>query len=229
MTTKRREFIEHLGAAAMLGALPVTAIPATLRAFAGPVAGPGAPDDFDFSWPERLKGKAHKAVFDCAEVESGYGVWRAGMWEGQYQQSFAAKPADMQTVLVLRHNAIVLAFQQPFWDANGIGAQDKVTHPVTQQATTKNPALLTSAQPDFPAQFDAFALPNFLARGGIVLACNVALGFFAMGLARKTGITDEEARKRSLAAILPGVLLQPSGVFACVRAQEAGCAYVRAS
>src|SRR4051812_10535616 len=134
MSTNRREFIEHLGAAAMLGALPLSAVPKALREFTPPAA----PDDFDFSWTSKLKGKAHKAVFDNAEVESGYGVWRAGMWEPQYHASFGLKPADTQTVLVLRHNAIVLAFQQPFWDQYGIGAQDKVTHPITQQSTTKN-------------------------------------------------------------------------------------------
>jgi hypothetical protein len=225
MSTNRREFIEHLGAAAMLGALPLSAVPKALREFTPPAA----PDDFDFSWTSKLKGKAHKAVFDNAEVESGYGVWRAGMWEPQYHASFGLKPADTQTVLVLRHNAIVLAFQQPFWDQYGIGAQDKVTHPITQQSTTKNPALMTSAQNDLPAQFDSFALPAFVSRGGIVLACNVALGFFAAGLAQKTGMTEEEARKKAIAAFVPGVTLQPSGVFACVRAQEAGCVYVKAS
>lgn len=226
MPTNRREFIEHLGTAAMLGALPLTA-PAALREL---VPAPVNTEGFDFSWTNKVKGKAHKAVFDNAEVDSAYGVWRAGMWEGQYQESFGTKPSETQTVLVLRHNAIVLAFQQPFWDANKIAEQNKVTHPITQQGTTRNPALLASAaDTGFPAQFDAFALPNFIARGGIVLACNVALGFFAMGMAQKLGITQEEARSRAIAAFLPGVTLQPSGVFACVRAQEAGCAYVRAS
>ena len=225
--SNRREFIEHLGAAAMLGAFPATALPAALREFAPP---PSAADEFDFSWTEKLKGKAHKAVFDNAEVESGYGVWRAGMWEPQYHESFKLKPADTATVCVLRHNALVLAFQQSFWDADGIGSRDKVTHPLTQQGTARNPALLTSAQDQgFPAAFDSFALPNFISRGGIVLACNVALSFFSMGLAERAKISQEEARKRAIASFIPGVTLQPSGVFACVRAQEAGCVYVKAS
>jgi len=29
--------------------------------------------------------------------------------------------------------------------------------------------------------------------------------------------------------LVPGVMIQPSGIFAVIRAQEAGCAYVRAS
>lgn len=227
MTTNRREFIERLGATAMLGALPLTTINPALHEFLQPATTPL--EEFDFSWTNKLKGKNHKAIFDCAEIESGYGVWRAGMWEGQYLATGQAKKGDTVTVLVLRHAAFVLGLQQDFWDKNTIGADDKVTHPITQQSTDKNPALLSSTRNEIPAQFDVFALPNFINNGGIVLACNVALQFFSMGLAKKLGISDAEARSRTVAAMLPGVTLQPSGVFACVKAQEAGCQYVRAS
>lgn len=227
MTTNRREFIEHVGAAAMLGALPLTSMPSALSAFTAP-ANVNA-SGFDFSWVNKLKGKTHKACFDCAEVDSGYGVWRAGMWEPQYHSELGVKPTDTATVLVLRHAALVLAFQQDFWDKYAIGADDKVTHPITQQSTDKNPALLSSTRNEIDAQFDAFALPNFISKGGIVLGCNVAMQFFSMGLAKKANISVDEARSRAVAAMLPGVILQPSGVFACVRAQEAGCVYVRAS
>jgi hypothetical protein len=227
VTTNRREFIERLGATAMLGALPLTSMNPALHEFLQPPS--ASPEEFDFSWTNKLKGKAHKAIFDCAEIESGFGVWRAGMWEGQYWATQNAKPADTATVLVLRHAAFVMALQQDFWDKNNIGPDDKVTHPLTQQGTTSNPALLSSTRNEIPAQFDGLMLPAFMAKGGTVLACNVALQFFSMGLAKKQGITDEEARKRTVAALLPGVILQPSGVFACVKAQEAGCNYVRAS
>lgn len=227
MTTNRREFIERLGATAMLGALPLTAMNPALHEFISPPT--VSPEDFDFSWLNNLKGKSVKAIFDCAEVESGYGVWRASMWESQYQTTQHVKPSDTATVLVLRHAALVLGFQQDFWDKATIGADDKVTHPITQQSTDKNPALLSSTRNEVPAMFDAFALPAFMSRGGIVLACNVALQFFSQGLAQKWNITPEEARTRAVAALLPGIKLQPSGVFAAVRAQTAGCVYVRAS
>ena len=42
-------------------------------------------------------------------------------------------------------------------------------------------------------------------------------------------MSDEAARKQAIAALVPGVVLQPSGVFAALRAQEAGCVYLRAS
>ena len=228
MTTNRREFIEHLGATAMLGVVPASAI----RALASPEPSASAPSQapaWDFSWTKSLQGKKHRALFDCAEVESGFGVWRASIWEGQYQEALGAKAADIRTVLVLRHNAVVLAFKQDLWDQAKIGAESKVTHPLTQQGTDRNVALLSSARNEIPAQFDAFALPNFISRGGIVLACNLALQFFASGWAAKGGITAEEATKRATASLVQGVYLMPSGVMACMKAQEEGCQYVKAS
>ena len=228
MTTNRREFLEHMGATAMLGALPLSALSPVMRALPE-LTPPAQGETWDFSWTAKLKGKKHLGLFDCAEVDSGYGVWRAAMWEGQHNQALGSKPAECGTVLVLRHAALVLGFNQAFWDKNGIGAQDKVMHPITQQGTDRNPALLSSTRNEVPAMFDAFSLPAFQSRGGVVLACNVALMFFSQGLAQKLNITPEEARRQAVAAMLPGVTLMPSGVFACVKAQEEGCHYVRAS
>ena len=226
MTTNRREFIERLGATAMLGALPVTALQPFMASTTAPVT---SAEEWDFSWTNALKGKKHKALFDCTEVESGYGVWRASIWENQYHEALGAKPADTKTVLVLRHNAVVMGFKQEIWDQAGIGALDKVTHPITMQSTDRNPALLSAARNEVPAMFDAFALPNFMTRGGIVLACNVALQFFAGAWAQRAGITAEDATKRAVAGFVPGVVLMPSGVLSCVKAQEEGCHYVKAS
>jgi hypothetical protein len=229
MSSNRREFIEKLGATAMLGAIPWAGMPWSTAAGIPAPAPSGAAEEFDLTWVNRLKGKKHKAVMDCAEVESGYGLWRANFVGAQYQEFMGAKPADIGTVLVLRHNALVLGFKQDLWDSVGIAKDHSVTHPLTLQSSDRNPALLSSTRNEIPANFDAFALPNFIQRGGIVLACNAALGFFAAGMAQKLGITADEARKRAIAAFVPGVILQPSGVFACVRAQEEGCQYVRAS
>ena len=77
--------------------------------------------------------------------------------------------------------------------------------------------------------FDDFALDKFIARGGIALACDLALRDMIELVRTKDGVSAEEARKQATAMLVPGVLLQPSGVFAVVRAQEAGATYVRAS
>lgn len=222
MSTNRREFLERTASAALLGAMPFSLTP-TAAALTVPTS-----DEWDVTWDNRLTGK-HKAVFDVPEVESGYGVWRASIWARQYVEVLGAKPNEVSTALILRHNGIVLAMQQSFWDKYKIGETKKVTHPITLQPTDRNPAMLSSARGEVPEQFDAAALDKFLSRGNIALACNLALADCVELIKTKDGVSDEEASKRARAYLIPGVILQPSGVFAAVKAQQAGCHYVRAS
>src|SRR5690606_32520252 len=90
--------------------------------------------EWDVRWPSRLTGTV-RTVFDVPEVESGYGVWRASIWSRQYETVLQTRPRDMSTALVLRHNAIVLAMQQEFWDRYAIGRRKQVTHPATLEPT----------------------------------------------------------------------------------------------
>lgn len=48
-------------------------------------------------------------------------------------------------------------------------------------------------------------------------------------IAQHDKVSADEARKRAIAYLVPGVILQPSGVFAVTTAREAGAAYVKAS
>jgi hypothetical protein len=104
-----------------------------------------------------------------------------------------------------------------------------VTHPITQQGTDRNPVLLSSTRNEVPAMFDDVALDKYIARGGIVLACNLAFDDMIELVTKKDGGTPEAARKTALAGLVKGVILQPSGVFAALRAQDLGCKYLRAS
>ena len=224
MSTNRREFLEHAAGAALFGVVPLSLAP-TMSSSVGSLA---ASDEWDLTWATRLTGK-HKAVFDCPEVESGYGVWRASIWAKQYQDVLGAKPNEISSAVILRHNGIVLAMQQSFWDKYKIGETKKVIHPVTQQPTDRNPVLLSSTRGEAPATVDPYALDKFIERGGVALACNLALQDCVDLIKTGDGVSPEEARKRAIAFMVPGVILQPSGVFAAVKAQEVGCSYVRAS
>ncbi|HJU72928.1 MAG TPA: hypothetical protein VJ717_04215 [Gemmatimonadaceae bacterium] len=219
MSTNRREFIGHAAGAALFGVLPLSleAAPTVMNT-----------DDWDISWPKRLTGK-HKAVFDVPEVESGYGVWRASIWAQQYRDVLKVAPNDLSQIIILRHNGIVLGMQQSFWDKYKVGETKKVTHPVTSQVTDRNPVLLSSERNEVPARLDAYALDRFIARGGIVLACNLAFQDCVDTIEKQDSVSADEARTRAKALLIPGVILQPSGVFAAVLAQEAGASYVRAS
>lgn len=227
MRQDRREFFGQaaLGAAAVVG---MSAIPANVASALGIVPEPTG-DDYDLSWTKRITGK-HRAVFDIPEVESAYGIWRSQFWGNQMQEVFRTDPKELSTVVVLRHNGILLAMKQNYWDTYAVGKESHAMHPVTMQATERNPALLSSTRGEVPAQFDPLALDKVIENGSIVLACNVALEFYVVPkIAQREGVDTDEARKRARAYMVPGVVVQPSGVFAALVAQEAGCKYLRAS
>ncbi len=228
MSTNRREFLGQLTSAGMLGVLPLS-IGSMAGAIEEKVLTPGArAEDWDLGWTRKINTK-YRAIFDVPEIESGYGVWRASFWEFQYQQTLNVQPKDMTAVLVLRHNGIVLGMNQAFWDKYQIGKDKKVMHPVTEEPTDRNPALLSSARNEQPANFDAMALDKFMARGGIALACNLAFADVVNTIVKADKVSEADARKQALAMLVPGVVLQPSGVFAAVHAQDLGCKYLRAS
>ncbi len=224
MTFNRRTF---LGAAAVNAAAFASFPGAALANVPNDLILPEPGDEWDVAWPSKLQGK-YKAVFDNSEPESGYGVWRASAWARQYIEVMKAAPADLSVVVVLRHNAIILAMQQPFWDKYGIGAAKKVTHPITGEPTDKNPVLLDEKD-GIPAPFNNAGLMKQLSRGVTVLACDLALQDCVELIKKTDKIDAAEARKRAIAYLIPGVILQPSGVFAVTRAQEAGASYVKAS
>lgn len=228
MSQNRREFLERLTAGAVMATVPFS--PGVLREISAFTTGePAKTEEFDLSWVGRVNGK-YRAVFDVPEIDSAYGVWRATMWVKQYGDVLHVPPSDMSPVLVLRHHGIALAMQQSFWDKYDVAKGNTVTHPITQQGTKRNPALLSSTRGEIPAEFDAVALDKFIGRGGVALACNLAFDDMIQLVVKKDGGTPEAARKTALAGLVPGVILQPSGVFAALHAQEAaGCKYLRAS
>ncbi|HEX6573420.1 MAG TPA: hypothetical protein VF042_00495 [Gemmatimonadaceae bacterium] len=224
MTINRRTF---LGTAAA-NAATIAAMPGSLLAnVPSDLSREVTSDDWDVSWTGNLKGK-YKAVFDNTEPESGYGVWRAAAWVRQYMDVRKAAPADLSPVVVLRHNAIILAMQNSFWEKYGTGASNKVTHPLTGEPTAKNPALLDEKD-GIPESLSNAGLAKQLGRGVTVLACNLALQDLVDTITRTDKVDAAEARKRAIAYMVPGVILQPSGVFAVTLAQEAGASYVKAS
>jgi len=227
MATSRREFVERLTAGAALFSATPLAFGGGLRELEAATRPPFA-EDFDTTWAARVTGK-QKAVMDVPEVDSGYGVWRAGITKGQLADAMKMPAKDVSMVLVLRHNGINLAMSQAYWDAFGVGKETHATHPADGKPTTKNPGLL-DAKAGLPKQFDGLSIPQFIAGGGIVLACNLALNLDVVPkFQARDKSTEAAAHKAATAMLIAGVILQPSGVFAAVRAQQLGCSYVRAS
>ncbi len=219
MTIHRREFLESIGAVSM-AALPLGG--RETRAEASPIA-----DAWDVSWADRLKTK-HLAVFDSPGFSEGAALFRATVWKNQYKDVYGTNPSDMTAVLVVRHEGIWLAMNDDFWRKYDIGKRKKFKDSETNRIYDRNP--IASTAPGLPPQMAEMNVPKFIGNGGIVLACHLALTAYVVDLIKKEEkLKDDEAEALARKSMISGVNLQPSGVFAVLRAQEAGCHYILAS
>ncbi|HEY4136938.1 MAG TPA: hypothetical protein VGN65_00680 [Casimicrobiaceae bacterium] len=238
MPTTRRDFIGSIAATGMLAALPgslpiSTPIPLRDSERAG-VRGDGNSnstariDDekWDLTWVDRLRGKS-RAVFDSPNVGEGGAIFRAILWREQHEKVFGTPRAELTPVVVIRHVAIPLVMNDEFWDHLGIGKDVKWKDEQSGKWTKRNP--LSGSATGGPAEFKDYNIPAFIGSGGIVLACNLAFGEIIQQYVEKDKVAHDEAETRAKAHLLPGVILQPSGFFAVLKAQDEGCKYMLGS
>jgi hypothetical protein len=218
----RRTFLGQLGAgaAALVGgayARPAAALPPATPA----PSEPGASD----AWVARLTGK-HKAVFDAPEIADGTVIANAWVFMMSYAEADKLTDADLSTVAVIRHAAIPMAFDDAMWDKYELGKHAKVKDPATKKWARRNPFWRAAPGDSAGAPYTLEALQ---ARGLILLGCGLAARRVARGAAERTRQKPEAVQEEMLARLLPGLLLQPSGIYAVTRAQEAGCSFVRST
>jgi hypothetical protein len=208
--------------------LAAAGAPLSLRGFATPSASHPHPldDKFDVSWADRVQGK-FRAVFDSPGVSEGAGVFRAILWTEQYKQVYGTARNEMSAVLVLRHQGIALAMGDEYWKKYKIGKALKVKTMDGKNYVEANP--VRASAPGMPPEFANYNLEQFMKDGGIVLGCALAFGEVVGRVQKQEKLGEKAAQERARALLIPGVQLQPSGVFAVLRAQEAGCKYILAS
>ena len=229
MSTDRREFLGALAAAALAGRTVGTAGTERQVGEGGRTSptSPTSPSDWDVSWAEKLNGK-HRAVFDNIEMSMGLGLLRVLVWMKDYAEVYQSPASDMSAVAVLRHNAIWMIMDDEFWRHHNIGALTKINDPKSKLPVRRNPVLGPNLIGLPPALGDD-TLRKVLG-SATVLACNLA---FTLDVVEKVKadmkLDDAKAREAALKHVIPGVTLQPSGVFAVLRAQEAGCHYFLSS
>ena len=188
---------------------------------------PPAPTPFDMTWTAKLTGK-YRAVFDTPSINGGSGVWRAGSWVNHYKSVVKADITDINPVIVIRHAGIPLIMNHEFWDRYNIG-KDNDVRDFNDKKTKRNPVLVTVEDDKIPESFAPMALHKQIERGVIVLGCNAAFGGMVSLVAKKEKLDFGDARKQALTMMVPGVILQPNGIFGVTMAQHNGCAYVAAS
>jgi hypothetical protein len=226
MQPPRRRFLRWLGSTSVAGATGVPLL--ATRAHASEVSPHPAPmaDTFDMSWTERVTGR-FRAVFDSPGVADGGALFRAVAWSDMYKEVYGTDRKDMSPVLVLRHSAIPLIMANAYWQSYEVGKELKMKDERGRKWAKANPISMGSAE--LPEGRAKYTLERFIAGGGIVLACNWAFGQIVQGVRTREKLEPAAARTRAQEMVIPGIILQPNGIFAALRAQEAGCHYVLAS
>jgi hypothetical protein len=149
------------------------------------------------------------------------------IWCDQYKDVYGTARADMSPVLVLRHEAIHLAMNDTYWKRFSVGKEVKLKTPEGKKWAEANP--IRVSPPGTPAEFARYNLESFIAEGGIALACGLAFSDVVEKFKKEDKLDAAAAWQRAIEHLIPGVLMQPSGVFAVLRAEEAGCRYILAS
>jgi intracellular sulfur oxidation DsrE/DsrF family protein len=178
-----------------LGQLALTTAGLTGVAHAGTLSATPGPNaaPWDDSWTTRL-GSSHRFVFDVPQQTDAVFSQLTSLY-GDYATAIDAKDRDMHVVVVIRHAAIAMIFGDSLWSKYKIG--------------DSNPARA--------------ALASWQARGVTVLACNMALMNRVRNFAHDSGADQGAVEAEVRANVLPGVILQVNGVYAVLRAQDAGC------
>jgi hypothetical protein len=122
--------------------------------------------------------------------------------------------------------AIDLIMDDEHWQYMKVGKELKIKNDKGKW-TEVNPISAKSVGDD-PKE-KKYKIETFIADGGIVLGCSWAFGAIVQSYQGKDKLTAADADAKARAHLIPGVILQPNGIFAALRAQEAGCQYILAS
>jgi len=223
-TKDRRQFLGQLagGAAALAGfsfAPPM---------FAEEMSTPQMKGDWDDSWTAKLEGKKWKTVFDAPQINSALALHQADATIAGYRDVVGMDPKDLGLVVVIRHRAIPMAFNDVIWEKYDAGTTFKLNDPTTGEPAKRNPFLnVTKDDKKGLVGYDQ-SLKRLYDQGVIFLGCNNAAMGWAYMLAKKSGEKPEDVKALLKANTIPGMTLLPTGIFAVVRAGNVGCSYMPA-
>lgn len=216
----RRGFLAQLGIATAMLAGSAAAVP--LPAQHDEVLPTPRGDTWDTSWLDQLAKAQYRVVFDATNISDGYALDTAGVFLSHYHEVHGTSDEQLRAVIVMRQLGTPLALGDAIWDKFALGEELKINDRLTQQPTRRNPFLKASGSSDN-------SLETLRSRGTILLLCNIAMNNWSSRHAEMTKRPVDEVREEVRANLVPGTIVVPSGIFALIRAQNAGCAYMRGS
>lgn len=223
----RREFLAGAASTGLLAALPIPMDRSLgLHGAERRPFGSVAADETDLTWVPRLRGTS-RAVFDSPQVSEGGALFRAALWRKQINSAFGTPVEDVTPVVVFRHEAIPLVMNDDFWQRMDTGKHIKLRDQNGKKWAKVNP--LSGSWAEAPADMKEFTIPAFIKSGGIVLACGLAFGDIVGQYMKEDKLAKDDATQRAKEHLIPGVIIQPSGFFAVLKAQDEGCKYMLGS
>jgi hypothetical protein len=215
MAVDRRVFLGQLGAVAA----SLSVDPDELRATSARNSG-----EWDTSWLDRLASAQHRVVFNTSEVSDGNVLSYATSFLNDFHTVHGTSDQQTRPVIVFRRLGTPMAMNDAMWERYAIGEDQKIKDPTTKAPATRN--VYWKPREGATGWESEYALEPLQRRGLISLVCNVALGNWASGMAQKYQRDPEVVKAEWRANLIPGAILVPSGIYALIRAQNAGCAFM---
>lgn len=215
--TSRRKFM----GAVMLGATASTLSALTNPALAGMTDFSHSEMNDAEAWMKTIKGK-HRVVYDGSYPHQGFPI----IWNWAYYLSnneMGSPDNEVTAMTVFRHDAIPFALHDDLWKKYPLGDMFHVKK-ADGKAYDRNP-YYEPQEGDFPLPVIQ-GVKDMQARGAMFCVCNLALNVYSGAAAQQTGKDPNEVYEEWKAAVLPGIQIVPSGVWALGRAQEEGCGYI---
>jgi intracellular sulfur oxidation DsrE/DsrF family protein len=213
--TRRREFLAQLGVTAAALAFDAD----EMKAASSPSSGP-----WDTSWIDRLTSAQYRVVFNASDIADGAAMDFAATFLDHMHEAHDTTDQQTRPVIVFRRLGTVMAFNDRIWDRYQLGDDRKVTDSTTKAPARRN--VFWKAAPGASGQDVSTKIDTLQGRGLICLVCNIAVNNVGYSLATKAKQDVAELRKELKDNLIPGAILVPSGIYALIRAQNAGCAFM---
>jgi len=184
---------------------------------------------WESSWMDKITAK-HKVVFDSPEIGFGAALYHAFSYLSSVKDVFGGGDSDASVVVVLRHAAVPMLYNDAMWAKYDIGTETKTLDQKTKVAVTRNvyyQRVDKEGKPNDDRPSDT--IKSLSSRGVIFIGCDMATRGFAYRLGQKTKQQQKDVYEEIWQNLVPGAILLPTGIFGMLMAQEAGCAFMKST
>lgn len=216
--TLRREFLAQIGGMVTAASLDTRRLDA--------MASQQSPE-WDMSWVDRIMAAKYRVVFNAHAIDDGEAMYSAALVLNQFHEVYGTDDKQTCPAIIFRSAGTPMAFNDSIWERYGVGDRTKVTDPITKAPAKRN--IFLKADEGANAQAAAAKIAALQQRGLVCLVCNRAMHGFAYEIAEESHKSADSVYADIRANLIPGAYVVPSGIFALVRAQNAGCAYMTVS